>query len=108
MLRRRRPLGRPRAARPALVTLQLALTAWWRACGVTPDVVLGRGGGELAAACVAGILSLEEALRLALAAAGNGSPPAVQPRAALLPFISAVDGRPHRGPDLDAAPLESL
>jgi acyl transferase domain-containing protein len=41
----------------ALVTL----LDWW---GITPAAVLGHGAGEIAAACVAGVFSLADALRL--------------------------------------------
>ena len=91
---------------PALLTLQLALTAWWRRVGVTPDVVLGQGVGELAAACAAGIVTAEEALRVVAAAhqgAGALRSPGLSPRPAALPFLSATDGREHSGRDLDAA-----
>jgi acyl transferase domain-containing protein len=89
----------PAYARPTLLALQLALTAWWRRLAVTPDVVLGKGVGELAAASAAGILTPAEALRLA---AANGPTDAAPPsRPALLPFLSAVDGAAHVGPDLD-------
>ncbi len=53
----------PAWARPALLALQLALTAWWRRVGIAPDVVLGQGVGELAAASAAGILTAEEVLQ---------------------------------------------
>ena len=90
--------------RPALLALQLALTAWWRNAGVTPDVVVGPGAGELAAACAAGILTTKEALRLAANHERDGViPPPPQPRAAVLPFLSAVDGQSHAGPDLGPA-----
>jgi acyl transferase domain-containing protein len=93
-------------ARPALIAVQLAVTAWWRQLGVAPDLVLGQGAGELAAAVAAGILTVEEALRLAVSfGRRDGSSPeeALPARPALLPFISTVDGKPHSGRDLDAS-----
>ncbi|HEU4325455.1 MAG TPA: beta-ketoacyl synthase N-terminal-like domain-containing protein, partial [Roseiflexaceae bacterium] len=50
-------------AHPAICSFQIALAALWRSWGVVPDVVLGQSMGELAAAHVAGVLSLEETLR---------------------------------------------
>ena len=92
-------------AQSALLALQLALAAWWRSAGVTPDVVLGYGAGELAAACAAGILSAEDALRLVAGSGreGGGPPSGFQPRPALLPFLSCIDGQAHSGPDLGPA-----
>ena len=94
----------PLWARPSLLALQLALTAWWRSVGIAPDVVVGQGQGELAAAVAAGILTVEEALRLVVSG-GNGDRQATgspRSRPASLPFLSSVDGRWHAGPDLDA------
>src|SRR5579875_1576393 len=53
-------------AQPLLVCLQVALTALWRSWGLSPTAVLGHSVGEIAAAHVAGILSLEQALLLAV------------------------------------------
>ena len=96
----------PAWAQPALLALQLALTAWWRLVGIVPNVVLGQGVGELAAAVTAGILTNEEALHLVVGGHGSNRGPAydrVKPRPASLPLASAADGKVHPGPDLDAA-----
>lgn len=99
----------PAYALPAAVALQLGLAAGWRRAGVLPQVVLGRGSGELAAACVAGILAPEEALRIAVACGRGDGPRAwhgVTHREATLPFISASDGQQHDGRGLEAAHWE--
>ncbi len=60
-------LDDPAWAQPARYALQCALTALWSSIGVRPDVVIGQGVGEIAAAQAAGVFDLETGLRLASA-----------------------------------------
>ncbi len=60
-------LGDTAWEQPALYALECALTALWDSVGIRPDVVLGHSVGELAAAQVAGVFSLEDGMRFAAA-----------------------------------------
>ncbi|MEV6663876.1 SDR family NAD(P)-dependent oxidoreductase [Streptomyces nigra] len=54
-------LDRVDVVQPVLFAVMVSLAAVWRARGVHPDAVVGHSQGEVAAACVAGALSLNDA-----------------------------------------------
>ncbi|MFG2475074.1 SDR family NAD(P)-dependent oxidoreductase [Streptomyces fagopyri] len=55
------PLDRVDVVQPVLFAVMVSLAAVWRARGIRPDAVIGHSQGEVAAACVAGALSLNDA-----------------------------------------------
>ncbi|MGC7102581.1 type I polyketide synthase [Amycolatopsis lurida] len=57
-------LARVDVVQPALFTMMVSLASVWRSLGVVPSAVVGHSQGEIAAAYVAGGLSLVDAARL--------------------------------------------
>ncbi|MFY7634064.1 type I polyketide synthase [Streptomyces sp. NY05-11A] len=104
-------LERVDVVQPALFAVMVALAAQWQAAGVRPDAVVGHSQGEIAAACVAGVLPLEDAAMIValrsralrrLSGAGGMASLAVgeeRARALLAPFGDRVCVAAVNGPD---------
>ncbi|WP_158852080.1 type I polyketide synthase [Saccharothrix deserti] len=59
-------LGETRFGQPAMFATQYAIARVWQEFGVRPDYLIGHSLGEFTAACVSGVLSLDDALGLVL------------------------------------------
>ena len=118
-------LDRAEVIQPVLWAVMVSLAAVWQAAGVVPDAVIGHSQGEIAAATVAGVLSLQDAARVvavrsaALAAlAGTGgmmsvAEPEGRARARLAAWagrlsVAAVNGPAAVVVSGDGAALEEL
>ncbi|MBW4617158.1 MAG: acyltransferase domain-containing protein [Desmonostoc vinosum HA7617-LM4] len=64
------PINQTAYTQPALFALEYALAQLWQSWGIKPDVVVGHSVGEYVAATIAGIISLEDGLKL-IAARGS-------------------------------------
>ncbi|WP_194868995.1 type I polyketide synthase [Myxococcus sp. AB025B] len=96
-------------SQPAHFALQAALVALLRSWGLEPDAVLGSSIGEVAAAHAAGVLSVEDAMRITLersrilaAIAGSGAMSAVE-----LSEAEAAEAIAAQGTRLSIAALNS-
>ena len=58
------PIDHTAYTQPALFAFEYALVKLWQSWGIEPHAVLGHSVGEYVAACIAGVFSLEDGLRL--------------------------------------------
>ncbi|MEM9923109.1 MAG: type I polyketide synthase [Cyanobacteria bacterium P01_D01_bin.50] len=58
------PINETAYTQPALFALEYALAELWQSWGIKPAIVMGHSVGEYVAACVAGVFSLEDGLKL--------------------------------------------
>ncbi len=63
-------MHRTEIGQPSIFAMQVALAALWKSWGVQPSSIVGHSVGEIAAACIAGIFSIEEAARIVALRAG--------------------------------------
>ncbi len=106
-IRSGRRLDETELSQAAIFSMQVALAALWRWWGIRPSAVIGQSLGEIAAAHVAGALSLESAVevvhhrgRLMKTMAGQGKTAVVGlGSAAARREIAAWDGRLHLAGD---------
>ncbi len=66
---------------PALFVTSYAMARWWMSVGVRPAAMIGHSVGEFVAACLAGVFTLEDALKLV---AVRGRLMGAQPRGSML------------------------
>jgi acyl transferase domain-containing protein/NADPH:quinone reductase-like Zn-dependent oxidoreductase/SAM-dependent methyltransferase/acyl carrier protein len=57
-------MSQTEVGQPAIFAMQVSLSELWKSWGVQPDAIVGHSVGEVAAACVAGVLSLEEGAKV--------------------------------------------
>ncbi|MFE9425687.1 type I polyketide synthase [Kitasatospora sp. NPDC006697] len=108
VLRSGQGLDRVDVVQPVLWAVMVSLAALWRSCGVEPAAVVGHSQGEIAAACVAGALSLEDGARVValrsralLALSGRGgmvSVPLPAEEVSLAPYQGRISIAALNGP----------
>ncbi|CAJ1496945.1 SDR family NAD(P)-dependent oxidoreductase [[Mycobacterium] kokjensenii] len=91
-------------AQPALFAVEMGLARLWQSWGLEPDVVLGHSVGQYAAACVAGMIGLDDGARL-MAERGRlfGSLPAGGRMVAVFTDADRVEGVAADFPGLSVA-----
>ncbi|MFP2910110.1 acyltransferase domain-containing protein [Pyxidicoccus sp. 3LFB2] len=102
-----RLIGDVEVIQPALFSVQVALAAQWRAWGVEPAAVVGHSMGEVGAAHVAGVLSLEDAVRIICSRSRLAKRTSGQGAMALVE-LSADALNPHLAPVADKVSIAAV
>jgi acyl transferase domain-containing protein/thioesterase domain-containing protein/aryl carrier-like protein len=98
-------LEEPALALPALFTIEYATAKLLQSRGIAPSALIGHSAGEYAAACVAGVLSLKDAL--ALVAARGRLFEVLPPGGMVSVGLSADAVRPLLGRELSIAAINA-
>ncbi|MBM9509329.1 type I polyketide synthase [Actinacidiphila acididurans] len=98
-------LRQTRMAQPALFCVEYALARLWQSWGVQPNAMAGHSVGEYVAACLAGVFSLEDAVRLV--AARGRLVQQMPPGAMLSVFLSERETAARLGDGLSIAAVNS-
>ncbi|WP_030247854.1 type I polyketide synthase, partial [Streptomyces sp. NRRL S-350] len=96
-------LERVDVVQPALFAVMVSLARLWESLGVHPDAVIGHSQGEIAAAHIAGALTLDDAARVVVrrsqaitSLAGTGTMASIPlPADQVEPLLAAHDGHAH-------------
>jgi phthiocerol/phenolphthiocerol synthesis type-I polyketide synthase E len=83
-------------AQPALFVVQYAIARRWMRLGVVPDSLIGHSVGEFTAACVSGVLTLDDALTVV---AERGRLMQSQPSGVMIAVRAAAEGIDAMLPD---------
>ncbi|HZN10409.1 MAG TPA: type I polyketide synthase, partial [Blastocatellia bacterium] len=101
----RRRLAQTVITQPALFVVEYALARLWMSWGISPRAMIGHSVGEYVAACLAGVMTLEEALGLL---AGRARLMQNMPAGAMLAVrLSEAEVRPHLSETLQPAAINS-
>ena len=98
-------LAETRFTQPALFVVEYATAQLWKSWGIEPDAMIGHSIGEYAAACMAGVMTVDEALPLV---AARGRLMQSLPAGDMLSVpLSEEEIVPHLGPQLSIAALNA-
>lgn len=98
-------LNDTRYAQPALFVIEYAMSQLWQSWGIRPAALIGHSIGELVAACVAGVMSLQDALNLIVARGRLMA--ACEPGSMLSVMMSAEDISPKLDDALTVASVNT-